>query len=351
MYEIFMSNFVTIFLITGFVLLLATGNIFSKKIEGFFLVGAVCIFLLVLVDIADSYLSNQTRLNNARYISSALGYTIRPIALGVFISILLRKDKNIIYLWIPILVENFIALTNYWTHIMFYFDQNNVFHRGPLGLLPHVLCLTYMALLLYYAIMRFNTTDFGEMLLVFYIVTICLIAMFFETVYSMKYLLTGAIACACILYYTYLYIQVYKTDIVTGLFNRHSFEKDTAKRLCKNMVVICIDLNNLKVLNDTEGHIKGDEALINLSSILIEVAENKYRVYRMGGDEFFVVGVKKTLLDAEKFIKKATTALDKTKYSASFGAALYTPGDNFEAVCVQADEEMYKNKVKHKNKI
>ncbi len=349
MYEIFMSNFETLFLISGFILLLSTGNVFSKRIERLFLFGAVCIVTLVLVDIADTTFSQQTTLNTLRYWSSALGYTIRPIALGIFISILLRKSKNYFYLWLPIIIECLIAMTNYWTHLIFYLDVNNTFHRGPLGLLPHALCITYLGLLLYYAIARFKTTDFGEMLLVVYIVAICLIAVFFETVYSMKYLLTGAITCACMVYYTYLYIQIYKTDVVTGLLNRHSFEKDADKRRNKNKVVICIDLNNLKVINDTEGHIKGDEALCTVAEVLLNAADGKYKVYRLGGDEFFVIGVNKSLDDAHKFTDKAKALLNKTKYSASFGTALYKPGDNFTETCKKADEEMYKEKLRMKN--
>ncbi len=349
MYEIFMSNFVTLFLIAGFILLLMTGNVFSKKIERLFYLGALCILSLIAVDIADTYFSHQSTLNELRYWSSALGYTIRPIALGIFISILLRKRENYFFLWLPIIIECIIAMTNYWTHIMFYFDQYNVFYRGPLGLLPHSLSLTYMGLLLYYSIARFNTTDFGEMLLVVYIVLICLVAIYFETFYGMKYLLTGAITCACMVYFTYLYIQIYKTDIVTGLFNRHSFEKDAEKRRNKQKAIICIDLNDLKVINDTEGHLHGDKALCLVAHILLQVAGTKYRVYRLGGDEFFVIGVKKSLNDAHDYIENAQALLSATKYSASFGCALYKPGDDFIKACTKADEEMYKAKLRMKN--
>ncbi len=348
MYEIFMSNFVTVFLIFGFVLLLVTGNVFDKNIERLFAIGAGCVFFLVLVDIVDSYLVKQSTLNELRYFTSALGYTVRPIALGVFISILLRKNKDLINLWIPIIVEGIIALTNYWTHWMFYLDQNNVFYRGPLGYLPHALCIAYMILLIYYAITKFNATELGEILTVFYIIIICLVAMFFETVYSMKYLLTGAITCACMVYYTYLYVQVYKTDPVTGLFNRRSFTKDIENRLNKSMIVICVDLNNLKLINDVEGHLSGDKALCAIADTMVDVAKNKFRIYRMGGDEFFAIGVNKSENDAVKFIEKTKKKLNETNYRASFGYSIYNPGDNIEEVCTIADAKMYEDKKKSK---
>ncbi len=346
MYDIFMSNFVTVFLVFGFFLLLLTGNVFEKKIERLFAIGAICVFFLVLVDMVDSYLVKQTTLNELRYFTSALGYTVRPITLGVFISILLRKNEHLINLWIPIIIEGIIAMTNYWTHWMFYLDQNNVFYRGPLGYLPHALSLAYMAILIYYAITKFNVTEIGEIFTVFYVIIICLVAMFFETVYSMKYLLTGAIICGCTIYYTYLYVQVYKTDPVTGLFNRRSFNKDTEKRKNKRISVICVDLNNLKQINDTYGHAEGDKALCTIADTLVAVAKNRYRIYRMGGDEFFVIGINKSDKEINSFIDKVRRKLSETSYSASFGYANYTPGDNFEEVCTKADEAMYLDKKK-----
>ncbi len=348
MYEIFTSNVITMFLIMGFLVQLATSDVFDKKVERLFLTGVTCIMLLVAVDIADSYFSHQEIFNDMRYISSALGYTIRPVALGVFISILLRKSENIFNLWIPIIILGIVAMTNYWTHVMFYFDENNVFYRGPLGLLPHIVCISYMVLLVYYAIRKFNVTDIGEIVTVFYTVVICLVAMVLETFYGYKYLLTGASICACIIYYNYIYAQVYKIDPVTGLFNRRTFERDTEKKLSKKMIVICADLNDLKVINDTEGHAMGDKALIKVADILVKVAENRYRVYRLGGDEFFVVGVKKSKKDAEKFIKRAKEELSHTRYAASFGFAEYSPNDDFTEVCKKADEEMYLDKKHNK---
>ncbi len=344
MYEIITFNFVTLFLISGFVLLLCTGDVFDKKIEMLFAVGIACVFVLVVVDVVDSYMSHQPTLHNARYFSSALGYTVRPIALGVFISILLRRRKDLLYLWVPIIIESIIAMTNYWTHIMFYFDENNVFYRGPLGLLPHSLCIVYMVLLAYYAIKRFNTTDTGEIITVFYIIAICLFAMYFETFHGIKYLLTGAIVCACTIYYTYLYVQIYKTDSLTGVYNRHTFEKHIKNSERQDKVVICVDLNNLKVINDKEGHTMGDEALCVVAHILLESSEKRCRVYRLGGDEFMIIGQNKSADDAKELIARAKKNLSSTKYSASFGYAMYTPDDDFDEVCAKADEEMYKDK-------
>lgn len=348
MYEIFMSNFVTIFLICGFIVILLTGNIFDKKVERLFTIGVGCVAALVFVDIMDSHFSQQSTLNELRYLSSALGYTIRPIALGIFISIMLRKDKPHIILWLPIVIEAVIAMTNQYTHIMFYFDENNVFHRGPLGFLPHILCIAYMFLLVFVALRMYKVTDMGEMFTIVYIIAICFVSMFFETFYGMKYLLTGAIISACTIYYTYLYVQVYKIDTLTGLLDRRSYEREIEKLKNNPLVFINIDLNGLKDINDTFGHTEGDKALCSLGTVLLHTSRNKYRVYRLGGDEFLVLGIRKTLEEADEFMAKAKEELSKTKYAAAFGSAMYLPGDNIEEIYAKADEAMYKEKKKLK---
>lgn len=350
MKEILMSNFITIFLIFGFTIQLVRGNIFDKKVERLFGAGVVCVFLLIVIDMADSHFSYQSTLNELRYLSSALGYTVRPIALGLFISIMLRKSKNVIYLWIPILVLALVAMTNQFTHIMFSFDQHNTFIRGPLGFFPHVLCFVYLFLFGILTIRRYKTTELGEVLTIFYIIAICIIAVVYETFFGMKYLLTGAIVCACTIYYTYLYVQVYKIDQMTGVFNRRSMYLDANKKLNKSLNIICVDLNDLKLINDTGGHAQGDLALCTVSDILIKVANSDFRVYRVGGDEFVVLGVNKSKEEADLFIQNAKRELNKTKYVASFGDAVYSPGDDFDEACVRADAAMYEDKKQYKEK-
>ncbi len=348
MKEVLLENFVTLALVFGFLILLKTGNVFDKKVEKLFALAAICEFALIFIDAADSSMAERTTVNELRYVSSALGYTVRPIALGVFISILLRKRESIIKLWIPIFIVAFFALTNYWTHWMFKFDTNNAFVRGPLGYLPHLLSIGYTAALIYYTVRHINSMDSGEVITVFYISASCTAALIFETFFGGEFLLTGVIICALTVYYTYLYVQVYKTDPVTGVFNRICFNNDTEKRMNKKLGIICVDLNSLKEINDSKGHEEGDLALRTVSKILVNATVNKFRVYRMGGDEFFIIGVNANSNSMINYIKRANAALLKTNYSASFGYSEYTPGNDFQEACVEADKNMYEDKSKHK---
>lgn len=83
------------------------------------------------------------------------------------------------------------------------------------------------------------------------------------------------------------------TDDMTGLFNRRAYEEDCMKIQENNLVpqitMIMMDVNGLKMVNDTYGHIAGDELLIGAAKC-IQTSLGKYgKVYRTGGDEFVVL--------------------------------------------------------------
>ncbi len=86
-------------------------------------------------------------------------------------------------------------------------------------------------------------------------------------------------------------------DSLTGLLNRRAFERmstDLARRTnihknqLQNLCVIMVDLDQFKLLNDTFGHIAGDEVLIAVSAVLRRCSPIGSVISRMGGEEFLV---------------------------------------------------------------
>lgn len=84
------------------------------------------------------------------------------------------------------------------------------------------------------------------------------------------------------------------TDPLTGLLNRAGWEIATADLLERSrstavtITVVALDIDNLKHINDTEGHLVGDEYLINRAGFWREMAPAGAVVARLGGDEFAV---------------------------------------------------------------
>ncbi|MGN0427907.1 MAG: diguanylate cyclase domain-containing protein [Agathobacter sp.] len=80
------------------------------------------------------------------------------------------------------------------------------------------------------------------------------------------------------------------TDDMTGLFNRRAYEEDCTKILetesLPRVTMIMMDLNGLKTVNDTYGHMAGDELVIGAAKCMVTAMSGYGKVYRIGGDEF-----------------------------------------------------------------
>lgn len=91
-------------------------------------------------------------------------------------------------------------------------------------------------------------------------------------------------------------------DPLTGLMNRRSFEQYVAQLIQNNgeslntHVLVSLDLDNFKVVNDTSGHQAGDELLKQVAQIFLRAVRRTDKVARMGGDEFAIL-LEKCALD------------------------------------------------------
>ena len=83
------------------------------------------------------------------------------------------------------------------------------------------------------------------------------------------------------------------TDELTGLYNRHAYEdfvqKSEDEGVAENLWLMGVDVNGLKVTNDTKGHKAGDELIVGVAGILNSAISSFGTVYRVGGDEFVVI--------------------------------------------------------------
>lgn len=85
------------------------------------------------------------------------------------------------------------------------------------------------------------------------------------------------------------------TDPLTGLFNRRHFAAQlnaaiaSDRRFGLRTCVMCVDVDRLKAINDEFGHERGDEALVQVASVLSRKLRARDMVARFGGDEFAVL--------------------------------------------------------------
>ena len=83
-------------------------------------------------------------------------------------------------------------------------------------------------------------------------------------------------------------------DILTGLYNRNKFLDDIAELTAQaqfngtKLGLLLIDIDNMKIINDYNGHTTGDEVLKKSAEILKRFSKNIIKAYRFGGDEFLL---------------------------------------------------------------
>ncbi len=146
-------------------------------------------------------------------------------------------------------------------------------------------------------------------------------------------------------------------DPLTGLSNRARCQEEmiTADNDNKDFVIISIDLDNLKQVNDVYGHDSGDNYLKLFAGLLGSSFRSSDITGRMGGDEFIVILYNQNASDAdarimelqEKF-SKAHFGLPGPTYGFSYGIASSTefPGHSAEKIYTIADIRMYEMKRK-----
>ncbi len=148
-----------------------------------------------------------------------------------------------------------------------------------------------------------------------------------------------------------------RTDALTGLYNR-GYYQEYAGTFCVPgsfpMALITADCNGLKIINDTYGHLIGDE-YIRMTSILFRTVlpENSI-MFRTGGDEFILLIPDTDEETARKYIQnmKDTSQLfqvhDK-KLSVAFGVSVLKDENDTLTECYEvADKEMYEDKKRTK---
>ena len=143
-------------------------------------------------------------------------------------------------------------------------------------------------------------------------------------------------------------------DDLTGLYNRRFFEEEIKRLDAERQLPLCIfiiDINGMKIINDSYGHETGDELLIKTAELLQEIFREEDILARWGGDEFSVLLPQTGREDAEKIftrIKERCRETENDKLPVSLGtgyAVKRETGHNIFEVLNKADSEMYQDKL------
>lgn len=160
-------------------------------------------------------------------------------------------------------------------------------------------------------------------------------------------------------------------DSLTKLRNRTTLSAfveqnlSIAKRFNKRLGIILLDIDHFKSVNDTYGHLQGDQVLIELAGALNEQIRPEDTLFRWGGEEFLIIGISDEQDDNNMYkmaerIRRAievsefcSNTANPLKITSSFGVieAKYCQDLSMEEVFAQADELLYQAKNAGRNKV
>ena len=198
---------------------------------------------------------------------------------------------------------------------------------------------------------------------------IALVLFYYGNVVSYSYIYSVGIAifiaflinAACIVMYEQvqenanveIYARMAYMDTMTGLGNRTAFlEENKSNAVFPGMIsYIMMDANNLKKINDSLGHNKGDELIITIAKCMRAAVEQNGQCYRIGGDEFVIILKNKTAEETEEIIRQVRAEIEfadeqsDIPISVAMGYAWTDAAEkNLPELIHCADEKMYKDK-------
>ena len=135
-------------------------------------------------------------------------------------------------------------------------------------------------------------------------------------------------------------------DALTGVYNRaYLNEYLKKKRPARNITFLFVDINNLKKINDTRGHVSGDELICRTAHLFADFVA-PHPVFRMGGDEFLALCPGYTEAQSEEMEHQLHLYFEHNGISAAIGR-VWRVADitSFTDLFAEADQKMYNNKL------
>lgn len=144
-------------------------------------------------------------------------------------------------------------------------------------------------------------------------------------------------------------------DALTGVGSKLAYDQQVVslteemRQGTAQFGIVMVDMNDLKKMNDTYGHERGNDAIRNTCSLICDVFKHS-PVYRFGGDEFVVVVKGRDYENIQELVKRFRSAVQASdgqpweKVNAAIGYALYKGEDTVDDVFRGADHLMYEQK-------
>ncbi len=320
-------------------------NLYERR--GFFIAFSLCIFELLL-EWFLTYMSVYNIENRFIYrLGIATLFSVGPNINLILAWLIFREKSNrFIKVFFVLLTLNFIVPYSavYGDYFIDFYNTNQYRLGDFYGVLVILMLSSCMVLFLslYKTGKRYQTRSVYILELLFLEFLVGFLIQFITGDIFVLWINNVMIFAFIYIFYSSLVNQM---DVLTGLLNRRSYENQVYDIKSKAIVLI-LDVNKFKDINDTYGHAYGDICLSEIGKAIKKVYHHSGNCYRIGGDEFCVI-LTKNLDKVEEFGEKFSNLLAESKCehglpTVSAGYAVFTPGESSVQKTIEdADEMMY----------
>ncbi len=352
----YFAPFSTLFI---FIIILCMDKIFSKYVKRLFLIKTALIGVIILATWADRCLSVMYLNGMAwkwRTLTTFLNFSLSPIPPMILSMIYYKNEKfeiKRIYYYL-VIINFFLCVASIFTGWIFSISPDNVYKRGPLFIFPFLVSGFYMLSMIHFTMKQKDMPSRkSEAFFLILIMIITAVASILEVAFVVRFMLWSTTEITVIIYFLVLTTQELLYDPLTGVFSKVAYSKKLEQiREKGGCTIAIIDMNNLKLLNDTYGHSAGNRAILNMSKSVLRSKKQSMRLYRYAGDEFVLIDKFGTADKMHSALDKAQNScgwVDGVKISFAFGIAECENGDDLDECFAKADREMYKQKRIMKN--
>lgn len=337
-------------------MVIAVRNDSLNKIEKRkFVIAFIIVIVAMFAECGGMYLNGKTgTLRGLHTFIRATEHSLAPMVTIAFTGIIC-SNKKAAYLAPPLFVHAVLEYISCFTGFIFYVDDQNVYHHG---ICYWIYIAFYLVCSIYFIVQAWKSSDRYQnknriiiAVVLLYLIFGIGVGMLMSDAHTDYLCLT----IDMILLYIYYTDIIDKTDALTGLLNRRSYEA-RIKNINQKAVILFFDIDNFKDINDFYGHASGDVCLKVVGRAIREIYAPFGYCYRTGGDEFCVFLTKN--MHAVQHLNGrfyARMAIER-KHDAriphiAMGGVHFDPAkDHIDEVIKKADIRMYQNKQKEKDR-
>lgn len=344
--------YLVIFAMLIMCLLVGSNDLIEKQKKKDFMAIFIVIIVAAMAEWCGRYLDGAGAQTRFLHITvKAVDHSLAPVVTFLFAKIISEKGHRV--LGIVIVLHAVVEILSGFFGWIYYIDaQSNYYH----GRFYWVYVLLYVGCSLYFVVQAWKFGEkyqSGNRIVLGLAMAFLISGIAFGMISSNVNTDYICLAMDTILIYIYYSGIVEKTDVMTGLMNRRSYE-GRLQRINEPMYILFFDVDDFKDINDHYGHAYGDQCLRTVGYAIRTIYSGKGYCYRIGGDEFCVMADRK--IDSIEELNRSfwNYMEEKRKKDSripyvSVGFSKYDPAVNDCENCVkEADIQMYEWKQKSK---